>query len=1158
VKYDNSGQNSWFYHGGSAMYRYNYADYYSEHSQIPELCPNNTLNECFSPNLPLYNHPQTNRVYTGFEEIFQRLKPEIETGDQWDDIWLQESDVYKTGMPNWRRQIQEMKISESNPNYIYLITVGVQNESFNIWQQATRILKSTTGGINGDCENDAFTIIDYPGYDPNPQTFFPIVSNFTIDPTNENRIWITYTGYVAEYKVYRSDDGGESWINEDPNGTLANLPINDIEYQYGTHDRLFIGTDAGVYIKDGPNSDWEKFGNIPNVRVNRIKLNYCANKLRAGTFGRGIWETDIPATNLFNKIIEENYVWESDWSLKGNLLIEPGKTLIIKGKVNMPPDSKIIVKRGAKLIIDGGYITNGCGYLWKGIEVWGTTTQPQNPAYQGWVQVINGGTIENSSMGIYTNKPMPDDNNGWDPGYTGGIVQGTDAHFINNKVAVQFFGYSYTSLSGFTDCEFVTNDDYIGSQPPNYFAEVTGMNGVNFKNCEFRNETTTPHYQRGIYSDNSYIKVEGKCLSVQQPCTSWDKGLFENLYYGIYATASTSSKYVDISHTDFDLNFRGLYISGITGAKVTSNRFTIDVPFISNGGYGLYLNSSTGYWVEDNDFLHEGAANNGIGLIVNNSGISPNEIYRNRFTNLIQGISAQGQNRGNNDPAEGLQILCNDFDVCTSDILIPIPSSIGYGIASNQGSNSTLPQDMAGNLFYIPSPIPNNDYDDINNQGAFFTYYYPLNYSNNRVVPTDYTKKTVKPYGKTVDQQWSYENGCPPGIEGGGGGTGSGNLRTMIATTNEEIEETENLLAQMIDGGNTEYLNNQVETSYPPEAVEIYNELMNNSPNLSETVVESSVEKETVLPNAMIRDVMVANPHTSKSDELLNKLDERSNPMPDYMKAQILEGRDLMNMKQELEANLATHKLIKSRAFNELTRYFLSDSVNPQESLDSLIQLYEEDNSLASKYRLALLKLDQGESAEGEDILESLPVQYGIEGAELSEHQQMETFYEIVSGIASSGRTLLEVDNSEVQQLSVLESDGTGLAAMYARNILISLGAINYDEPIQLPDPFKSSKAIEEYEKLISAKPPQMLEVYPNPSKDFVIIGYTSGAEGAIPMEGIIEIQDVSGKVIQSISLKSQKDQVTVITKDWKSGIYIASLKLNGKIKESVKFTLVK
>ncbi len=92
-------------------------------------------------------------------------------------------------------------------------------------------------------------------------------------------------------------------------------------------------------------------------------------------------------------------------------------------------------------------------------------------------------------------------------------------------------------------------------------------------------------------------------------------------------------------------------------------------------------------------------------------------------------------------------------------------------------------------------------------------------------------------------------------------------------------------------------LNSEIETSSPPEAVQVYNELMAESPNLSEAVVESTIEKETVLPNAMVRDVMVANPHTAKSLVLLEKLDDRFDPMPDYMKAQILAGRSIHNLK---------------------------------------------------------------------------------------------------------------------------------------------------------------------------------------------------------------------------------------------------------------------
>jgi hypothetical protein len=145
-----------------------------------------------------------------------------------------------------------------------------------------------------------------------------------------------------------------------------------------------------------------------------------------------------------------------------------------------------------------------------------------------------------------------------------------------------------------------------------------------------------------------------------------------------------------------------------------------------------------------------------------------------------------------------------------------------------------------------------------------------------------------------------------------------------------------------------------------------------------------------------------------------------------------------------------------------------------------------------------------------------------------------------------------------VQQLALLESEGDNPANIYARNILLSSGDISYDEPVQLPDLMKSAAATEEYEKLLNAKPPRNLEVYPNPSKDFVIIGYTTGEETLPSQEGMIEIQDAAGRIIKTVSFKSKRDQVTVITKDWKSGIYIARLKLNGNIIESIKFTLVK
>lgn len=58
--------------------------------------------------------------------------------------------------------------------------------------------------------------------------------------------------------------------------------------------------------------------------------------------------------------------------------------------------------------------------------------------------------------------------------------------------------------------------------------------------------------------------------------------------------------------------------------------------------------------------------------------------------------------------------------------------------------------------------------------------------------------------------------------------------------------------------------------------------------------------------------------------------------------------------------------------------------------------------------------------------------------------------------------------------------------------------------------------------------------------------------------EGKIEIKDMSGTTRLVLPFIGLQNQVTLITRDWNSGMYIATLKIDGKSTESVKFTLVK
>ena len=67
--------------------------------------------------------------------------------------------------------------------------------------------------------------------------------------------------------------------------------------------------------------------------------------------------------------ITDSVAWKGGRDLEGDLIIEKGAVLSIHCRVSMPPDSKIIVKPGGSLILDGAELHNACQLDWNGIEV---------------------------------------------------------------------------------------------------------------------------------------------------------------------------------------------------------------------------------------------------------------------------------------------------------------------------------------------------------------------------------------------------------------------------------------------------------------------------------------------------------------------------------------------------------------------------------------------------------------------------------------------------------------------------------------------------------------------------------------------------------------------------------------------------------------------
>lgn len=133
----------------------------------------------------------------------------------------------------------------------------------------------------------------------NPLRPLPItkamISNLAVSPSDPRRVWVTFGGYEPEIKVFETKDGGSTWSNISPG--LPNVPANTVVAQNVPAHGIFVGNDSGVYYRDDNLGRWVPFkDHLPGVIISSLQLDDARGRLFAGTFGRGVWQTDIPTS----------------------------------------------------------------------------------------------------------------------------------------------------------------------------------------------------------------------------------------------------------------------------------------------------------------------------------------------------------------------------------------------------------------------------------------------------------------------------------------------------------------------------------------------------------------------------------------------------------------------------------------------------------------------------------------------------------------------------------------------------------------------------------------------------------------------------------------------------------------------------------------------
>ncbi|RUA32057.1 MAG: hypothetical protein DSY76_00815, partial [Bacteroidetes bacterium] len=202
--------------------------------------------------MSIYGSNNTTNIYLGLADVYTSS----DNGQHWRNL------SFFNGVLN----SEDIEVAPSDSNYIYIDKANDVKYTHN----AGLTWKTSTGLGSG------------------------FVTDITVSRTNPLDVYVLKSS--SNSKVYHSTDGGQTFTLLP---TTLNISANMILTEGGSLNGLYIATDFGVYYINDYLSSWVNYSDqLPYVKVTDMQI--VNNKLRAATFGRGVWEADLYKTTSIN------------------------------------------------------------------------------------------------------------------------------------------------------------------------------------------------------------------------------------------------------------------------------------------------------------------------------------------------------------------------------------------------------------------------------------------------------------------------------------------------------------------------------------------------------------------------------------------------------------------------------------------------------------------------------------------------------------------------------------------------------------------------------------------------------------------------------------------------------------------------------------------
>ena len=182
--------------------------------------------------------------------------------------------VYTFGA-NVDDHVKYVEISRSNPEVIYLNQQPASGSQGKLWRTAN-------GG-------QTWSQLSLPPGIGNSRKML-----IAVDPEDENTFWVAFPDGNNGSKIFKSTNGGQTWLIRttlDLNGESA----HSIVHVGGTDGGIYYCSQNTIFYRDDNMPGWLPFNSgLPLwFNTNIARPFYRDGKLRAASYGRGIWESEF-------------------------------------------------------------------------------------------------------------------------------------------------------------------------------------------------------------------------------------------------------------------------------------------------------------------------------------------------------------------------------------------------------------------------------------------------------------------------------------------------------------------------------------------------------------------------------------------------------------------------------------------------------------------------------------------------------------------------------------------------------------------------------------------------------------------------------------------------------------------------------------------------